>query len=155
MATWPRRSRRAARSRRSRSSRRTRPSFLVRRASMPLRIQTSSCARSLSNFWLFTDSTRTSYTLRWSYSAIVRDHEYRARKFHNHVLQPDNRVHIEMVGRLVEDQQLWIAGQRARQRDALAQTTRQCVNAGIWREAQPREHRFNAVLDAPAVVPFK
>lgn len=42
-------SRRAARSRRSASSRRTRPSLRVRRASMPLRIQTSSCAQNLSN----------------------------------------------------------------------------------------------------------
>ena len=44
----PRRSRRAARSSRSRSSRFTRPSLRVRRASTPLRIQTSSCAQNFS-----------------------------------------------------------------------------------------------------------
>ena len=47
--TLPMRSRRAARSSRRRSRRRTRPSLRVRRASMPLRIQTSSCAQNLSN----------------------------------------------------------------------------------------------------------
>ena len=62
----PSRSRRSARSTRSCSSRLTRPSLRVRRASTPLRIQTSSCAQNLSNRRFVTSSAASSSFLRAS-----------------------------------------------------------------------------------------
>ena len=67
--TLPSRSRRASRWRRSCSSRCTRPSLRVRRASTPLRIQTSSCAQNLSNLRLSTASSASCSALRRSYAA--------------------------------------------------------------------------------------
>ena len=64
--TLPSRSRRASRSRRSCSRRLTRPSLRVRRASTPLRIQTSSCAQNLSNLRLSTASSASCSALRRS-----------------------------------------------------------------------------------------
>ena len=58
--TLPSFSRRAARVLRKDSSRRTRPSLRVRRASMPLRIQISSCAQKRSNLRAATDSASSS-----------------------------------------------------------------------------------------------
>ena len=87
--------------------------------------------------------------------AIVGHDQHRAGKFNHHVLQPDDRFHVEMIGRLIEHQQLRIARQRARQGHAFAHAARQRIDAGILRQAETRQHGFDAVLDTPAVVPFE
>ncbi len=87
--------------------------------------------------------------------AIVRDDEHCAGIFDQHVLQPDDRIHVQVVGRFVEDQQPRIAREGARQCNALAQAPRQRVDARIQRQAQAREHGFDPVLDAPAIVFFE
>ena len=83
------------------------------------------------------------------------NHENRARKLRHHVLQPDDRVHVEMVGRFIKYQQLRIARQRARERHALAHAARERTDAGIGGEAQTRQYRFNTMLDTPAIMAFQ
>ena len=73
--TLPRRARRSARSPRSASRRRTRPSLRVRRACMPLRIHTSSCAQNLSNLRFITSSAASWSDLRASYAAKLPGYE--------------------------------------------------------------------------------
>ena len=50
--------------------------------------------------------------------AVVRDHDQRALVANEEIAQPVNRVEVEVVGRLVEQQRLRIAEQRLRQQHA-------------------------------------
>ena len=138
--TEPSRSRRAARSSRSASRRRTRPSLRVRRASTPLRIQTSSCAQNLSNLRFATSSAGELFGLPRlirgegagigaQQTAIELDdarHDaiekarscvmtISAGPFSNSSSSAVNAVDIEMVGRLIEQQQIRLQA-RARAR---------------------------------------
>ena len=49
--------------------------------------------------------------------AVVRDEDHRAGKALQIVLQPADRFGVEMVRRLVEQQQVRLAGERAAERD--------------------------------------
>ena len=60
-----------------------------------------------------------------------------------------------MVGRLVEQQQIRLAGQRAREQDAPAPSARQRGGAGVGRQAQAIEHDFDLLLEPPAVALFE
>ena len=52
--------------------------------------------------------------------AIVRDGDDRARVFLQEVLEPGDRLGIEMVGRLVEQQHVRLGQQQSAQRDPAA-----------------------------------
>ena len=143
---------RGARARRARnsSSRVMRPCARVRRASTPLRIQTSSCASSLSALALidrllgelllllrlvlaeiagvgaqlaaveFDDAGGDAV----EEGAVVGDGDDAALEIEQQVFQPLDGVQVQVVGRLVEQQHVRPPHQRLRQRHALLRCRR-------------------------------
>ena len=86
--------------------------------------------------------------------AIVRDQDHRVRVGVEVLLEPVARLEIEMVGRLVEQQQVGLAEQQLRQRDPHLPA----AGEGFGRpfevsrlEAEATEHRRRLQLDAVAV----
>ncbi len=97
--------------------------------------------------------------------AVVRDGDDGALVFLQEALEPRDRLRVEMVGRLVEQQQVGRLEQQAAQRDAapLAARERRDVRVGrraaerIHRELElrvdvPRIHGVDAVLQAPLLL---
>ena len=87
--------------------------------------------------------------------AVMGHDKHRTGKIGHHVFQPDDRFHVEMVGRFVEYQQLRIARQRARQGHTFAQAAGQRIDARVLLQAQARQHGFDAVFYLPSVVLFE
>ena len=163
--TLPRRARRSLRSRRSDSSLRTRPSSRVRRASTPLRIQASSCAQNWSNLRLRRrlgcELARLARLVRGEVAgiraqqaavelddarghaveerAVVRDHDRRPASSRDEVLDPRDAVDVEVIGRLVQQQQVGLERERQRQRRALS--SRRPTRSRAW---PPRRGRSDA-----------
>ena len=79
------------------------------------------------------------------------DEHDRARVVGEKRLEPVDRLDVEVVGRLVEQQQVGLADQRARQQHAAPPAARQRVDAGVGRQLEAREHQLHALLEAPAV----
>ena len=69
--------------------------------------------------------------------------------------EPFDRLDVEMVGRLVEQQQLGLRDQRARQQRPPAPAARQRRHRRFGGKVQPREHQLDALLDRPAVLLFQ
>ena len=141
---WPGRSRRARRSSRIACSARTRPSLRVRRASTPLRIHTSSCARRLSKSALARASSASCAAFFLAVvvvvagparelaavqvhdargdpvheAPVVADEQQRTAEFTQQRLQPFDGGDVQMVGGFIQQQQLGLHGQRARQQCA-------------------------------------
>ena len=84
--------------------------------------------------------------------AVVRDEQASARIRLEELFQPFDGLHVEMVGRLVEDEQVGLGQQRAAERDAsffpARETAREPVGGG---GAQVVDERADTVFDLPAV----
>ena len=174
--TLPMRSRRASRSSRNCSSRFTRPSLRVRRASTPLRIQTSSCAQNLSNLRL---STRLLGQLlglaplvcgvvagvRAQQAAVefddarghpveegpvVRDDDGRRVAGHQQALELLDAVDVEVIGRLVQQQYVGFQGKRAGERGALAFAAGEPGCRGGAFESEAMQVLYDPRVDPPA-----
>ncbi len=175
-------SRRAARSSRIAISARTRPSLRVRRALMPCRSQTSSSASRLSNFSCCTASLASHSSFRrrnvcvvagprrqpaaidlddarrepLEERAIVRDEHDGAGIVGEERLEPRDGVDVEMVGRLVEQQQVGLAppapAPAATRRRQPPDSVSTMASAG---RLSLREHQLDALLDAPSVPLFE
>ena len=87
--------------------------------------------------------------------AIVRHKDHRARVVTEKRLEPCHRLDVQMVGRFVEEQQIRLRHEGAREKDTPAPSTREGVYDGIRRQLETREHYFNALLQPPAVALFK
>ena len=174
--TLPSRARRSLRSRRSASSLRTRPSSRVRRASTPLRIQASSCAQNWSNLRCATASAASSLGLARFVGgevagiraqeaaielddarghaiekrAVVRDHDGGGR-FGDELLDQRDAVEVEMIGRLVQQQEVRRQRERERQRRALLLAARRGLGRGRLVEAEAMQVFDEPRLGAPAV----
>ena len=68
------------------------------------------------------------------------------------ILEPDDRVDIEMIGRFVEQQHVRLADERARQQHAPAPSARQGVDDRVRRQRQPRQHQVDVMLAQPLLV---
>ena len=75
---------------------------------------------------------------------VVRHEQHAAAKIDKQLLQPFNAGNIEMVGRLVEQQQRGFCHQRPPQRNALLESARQCAHARLGIEAETRQRGFDA-----------
>ncbi len=84
--------------------------------------------------------------------AVVGDEEHRAGVIGQQRLEPGDGLDVEMIGRLVEQQQVGLGHQRARQQRAAAPPARQRVDGRIGRQAQTRQHGLDALLHIPAVL---
>ena len=86
--------------------------------------------------------------------AIVRNQDHRVRIGDEVFLEPVARVEIEMVGRLVEQQQIGLAQQQLRKRQAHLPAAGQMIGQLLLRvglEAQPAQHGRHLELDLIAV----
>ena len=72
-------------------------------------------------------------------------------KLRSSVFQPGDRVEVEMVGRLVEQQHVGHGDQRLRERDALLHAARQLADEPRAVEMQPVERGVDALLPVPGV----
>ena len=84
--------------------------------------------------------------------AIVGDEEDRAAVFAQEFLEPADRVDVEMVGRLIEQQHVRLRDERFRQQRAPAPAARQLADLPVGGQAEPRDHELDLLLDPPAVL---
>ena len=85
--------------------------------------------------------------------AVVGDDQDRARIVAQMALQPIHRLGIEMVGRLVEQQQFRLVEQQAAQRDAAALAARELGHVGVVGRAAQRVHRqIDLGIELPQVL---
>jgi hypothetical protein len=83
--------------------------------------------------------------------AVVADQHHRAGVVAQQRLEPGDRVQVEVVRRLVEQQQPGPRDQRLRERDALARAAGQIADALRPVELQLRQHAPDLLLPVPAV----
>ena len=84
--------------------------------------------------------------------AIVGDRDDRARVVVEVTLEPGDRLGVEMVGRLVEQQQVGLAQQQPAQRDAAALAAGERRDVGVGGRAAQRVHRdLERRVEVPAV----
>ena len=84
--------------------------------------------------------------------AVVGDEQQRAGEIAQVVLEPPDRVDVEVVGRLVEQQQIRLRDQRLAEQRAPAPAAGQLAHRAIGRQRQPRhDHRLDSLLEPPAV----
>ena len=80
------------------------------------------------------------------------DHQHRAGIFLEVVFQPLDALGVEVVGRLVEQQDRRLLDQQPGQRDAALLTARKVLDRPVGRRAAQRLHRdFELVVERPAV----
>ena len=172
------RDRRSARSARIAINALTRPSSRVRRAFTPRRSHTSSVAIFLSNFALrqllvgepllflalergvvagprrqpaaieLDDPRRQPLEER----AIVRHEDDGAAILGEEGFEPGDRLDVEVIGGLVEQQQIGLADQRARQQHAALPSAGERVDDRVRRQRQPRHHHVGLVMPLPFIV---
>ena len=82
---------------------------------------------------------------------VVRDADHGAGETLQQRLEPRDGAEVEMVGRLVEQQDVRVGRQRLRERDALLPAARKRPDQRIRGQSEPREHRVDAVAERPAV----
>ena len=82
----------------------------------------------------------------------MRDEEDCACVAREKILQPVDRIDVQMVCRLVEEQQIGLADQRARQQDAAAPAARESVDDDVALEIQSRQDQIHMMLAHPCLV---
>jgi hypothetical protein len=66
-------------------------------------------------------------------------------------LEPRDRVDVQVVGRLVEDEHVGLGDQRPRQQHTAAPPAGERVDRHVARQSQAIEHHLDPLLDAPAI----
>jgi hypothetical protein len=85
--------------------------------------------------------------------AVVRDGDHGARVLLEEALEPRHRLRVEVVGGLVEQQQVGALEQQPAQRDAAALAARDLRDVGVGRRAAQRVHRdLELAVQLPQVV---
>jgi hypothetical protein len=87
--------------------------------------------------------------------AVVRHEDHGAGIVGDLGFQPLDRLDIEVVGRLVEEQQRRLRDQHARQQHAAAPAAGQRLHQRVGWQGQPGQHQLDALLDPPAVPLFQ
>ena len=84
--------------------------------------------------------------------AVMRDHEQCALAARKIRLEPCNRLAVEMIRRLIQEQQVAGLHERRRKRKALLLAARKRANwRGKVRDAELRQHRLRLALELPAL----
>jgi hypothetical protein len=83
--------------------------------------------------------------------AVVGDDHDAALEADEQLLEPGDRVEVEVVGRLVEQQHVGNGDEGARQRDALLRSARELGDRARAVEMQMRQRRLDALLPVPRV----
>lgn len=84
---------------------------------------------------------------------VVGDGHHRPRIFRQEAFEPGDRPDIEVVGRLVQEQELRLGHQHPGQQHPAAPPAREGVHDRVGGEFQAGEDRFDPLLEPPAV-PF-
>ena len=87
-------------------------------------------------------------------AAVVGDEHDAAAERLEEAFQPGDRLDVEMVGGLVQQQDVGIADQRLRQQHAPLHAAGQCGEVGLVRQFEPLEHLLHAAVQVPAVLGF-
>ncbi len=87
--------------------------------------------------------------------AVVRHEDHGPGEVREEFLEPRDRVDVQMVGRLVEQEHVGLAHQRARQQDAPAPAARQRVDDRVGLQLQAGEHEVNMMIAQPRFVGFE
>ena len=85
--------------------------------------------------------------------AVVRGHDQRALEVAQEPLEPEDRLDVEVVGRLVEQQRVGLHEQDARERDAHLPAARELADVAVdhlGREAEAREDLARARFERVA-----
>ena len=88
-------------------------------------------------------------------TSVVGDEKQRAAIIVEQGLQPFDGGEIQMVGRLVQQQQFGVGHQRARQRHPLFQSPRQRFHCRVGIEAQTLQRFFHPAVEPPGVRHFQ
>ena len=83
--------------------------------------------------------------------AVVGDHHDAALEADQQLLEPGDRVEVEVVGRLVEEQHVGHGDERARQRDALLGPARELGDRSRAVEVEMRQRRLDPLLPVPGI----
>ena len=86
---------------------------------------------------------------------VMGNHDHATVVGADQLFQPLDRRQVEVVGGLVEQQQVWLGDQRPRQRHAFFQAARQGANQHVFRQTQLGQRGFHARLQTPAVTRFQ
>lgn len=84
-------------------------------------------------------------------SPVVGDEQYGAREGRDLLFQPGDGIEIQMVGRLIEQQQVRVGHQRTRQRDTTTPAAGQVFHHGVFRQTQTGQHGIDTLLELPAI----
>src|SRR5262249_62362952 len=83
--------------------------------------------------------------------SIVRDERDRAAIGSQKFLEPGNGVDIEMIGWLVEEQQVRLGDQRPREQNAPSPAARQCVDDDVAIKLEPRQDQVDLMFTPPVL----
>jgi hypothetical protein len=83
-------------------------------------------------------------------TAVVRDEQHGAGMVSHGILEPLDRADVEMIGRLVQQQQLRIRDQRSRKRGTPSPAAGQVAHALLGRQAELADDGADADRDVPA-----
>ena len=87
-------------------------------------------------------------------SAVVADRHHTAFEGQQQLLEPVDAVHVQVVGRLIEQQHIRACHQRLRQRSTLAVAARERADLGLRVQAQALQGFGHALFPAPALERF-
>ena len=83
--------------------------------------------------------------------AVVRHEDQRRRPAEQEIFQPGDRVDIEMVRRLVEQQHVRLGDERPRQQHAPLHAGRKRAHFQFALQAHPREQPLDSLLRLPGM----
>ena len=81
----------------------------------------------------------------------MADHHHAALEAQQQLLQPADRIEVEVVGRLIEQQHIGLADQGARQGHPLLESARQLADPGRAIELQLVQRLFDPLLPVPGI----
>ena len=84
-------------------------------------------------------------------AAIVGDEDDAAGEAAQEILEPGDRLDVEMIGRFVEQQHVRIEDQRPREQDAALHAARERVELIVLRQFEPAQHLGHASVEVPAI----
>jgi hypothetical protein len=85
----------------------------------------------------------------------VRHEHHRAGVVGEKVFEPRDGVDVEVIRRFVEQKQVGLRDQRAREEDAAPPSAGQGIDDRLGRQAESGENQFDALLEPPPVPLFE
>ena len=82
---------------------------------------------------------------------VMGDHDHGAAKVADQALEPQDAVDVQVIGRLVQQQQIRLAHQRAGQRDALHAAAGQAADRHVSGEPQLQQDIFHPLIEPPCI----